>query len=169
MKRTTITTNNLIKQIMNSKNTDAAAKAAANIEEERMHPIFDECEVNDYGEVKRHHMLSMNGMYISGITDDQLKEMHGKLTELLTGEKPRKYFYGEASIPSKNGDVLCKRDFVVKTDGDKFPLVNTLNHVFADFVDADHAKDVNLKNVHITCCFEISEEDYEAFQKNRTK
>ena len=76
MKRTTIMTNNLIKQIMNSKNTDAAAKAAANIEEERMHPIFDECEVNDFGEVKRHYMLSMNGMYISGITDDELKEMH---------------------------------------------------------------------------------------------
>ena len=56
---------------MNDQNTDAA-KNAAELEEERMHPIFDECETNDYGEVKRYHMLSMNGMYISGITDDQL-------------------------------------------------------------------------------------------------
>ena len=75
---------------MNDQNTNVGTYVAANIEEERMHPIFDECEVNDYGEVKRHHMLSLNGMYISGITDEQLKEMHGKLTELLTGEKPRK-------------------------------------------------------------------------------
>ena len=57
-----------------------------------MHPIFDECEVNDYGEVKRRHMLSMNGMYIAGITDAQLEEMHEKLTEILTGEKPVKYY-----------------------------------------------------------------------------
>lgn len=40
---------------MNDQNTDTAKKAA---ELERMHPIFDECEVNDYGEVKRHHMLA---------------------------------------------------------------------------------------------------------------
>ena len=97
---------------MNDQNTDAAKKAAE-LNEERMHPIFDECEVNDFGEAKRHYMLSMNGMYISGITDDQLKEMHEKLTELLTGEKPRKYYYAEASIPRKNGDILCKKDFVV--------------------------------------------------------
>lgn len=142
---------------------------AANVEEERMHPIFDECEVNDFGVVKRHHMLSMNGMYISGITDEQLKEMHEKLTELLTGEKPGKYFYGEGSIPLKNGEVFCKRDFVIKTDGDKFPLMYALNHVFVDFVAAEHTKDINVKNAHITCCFEISEEDYEAFLKTRTK
>ena len=71
----------------NNKNINVGTYVAGNIEEERMHPIFDECEVNDYGEAKRYHMLSMNGMYISGITDDQLKEMHGKLTELHTGEK----------------------------------------------------------------------------------
>jgi len=154
---------------MNSKNTDAAAKAAANIEEERMHPIFDECEVNDYGEVKRHHMLSMNGMYISGITDDQLKEMHGKLTELLTGEKPRKYFYGEASIPLKNGDIFCKRDFVVETDEDKFPLMDALHHLRAFFKDSKYAEDLDLKNAHICFCLEISKEDYEAFREYRKK
>lgn len=75
---------------MNDQNTDAAKKTAE-LNEERMHPIFDECEVNDFGAVKREHMLSMNGMYISGITDAQLKEMHEKLTELLTGKKPVKH------------------------------------------------------------------------------
>lgn len=169
MKRTTITTNNLIKQIMNSKNTDAAAKAAANIEEERMHPIFDECEVNDYGEVKRHHMLSMNGMYISGITDDQLKEMHGKLTELLTGEKPRKYFYAEVAIPRKNGDILFGKDFVVETDEDKFPLMDALHHSRAFFKDSKYAEDLDFKNAHICFCLEISKEDYEAFREYRKK
>ena len=59
---------------MANQNKDAAKKAAE-LNEERMHPIFDECDVNDFGVVKRHHMLSMNGMYISGITDEQLKEM----------------------------------------------------------------------------------------------
>lgn len=154
---------------MNSKNTDAAAKAAANIEEERMHPIFDECEVNDYGEVKRHHMLSMNGMYISGITDDQLKEMHGKLTELLTGEKPRKYFYAEVTIPRKNGDILFRKDFVVETDEDKFPLMDALHHSRAFFKDSKYAEDLDFKNAHICFCLEISKEDYEAFREYRKK
>ena len=118
---------------MKNQNKDAAAKVAANIAEERMHPIFEECEVMNAGKPAREHMLSMNGMYISGITDEQLKEMHEKLTELLTGEKPRKYYYAEASIPRKNGDILCKKDFVVETDGDKFPLVDALHHSHAFF------------------------------------
>ena len=70
---------------MKNQNKNAAAKAAE-LNEERMHPIFDECEVNDFGVVKRHHMLSMNGMYISGITDEQLKEMHEKLGKMLSGK-----------------------------------------------------------------------------------
>lgn len=111
---------------MENQNKNAAANVAANVEEERMRPIFEECEVMNAGKPAREHMLSMNGMYISGITDEQLKEMHEKLTELLTGEKPRKYYYAEASIPLKSGDVLCKKDFVVDTDGDKFPLVDAL-------------------------------------------
>lgn len=151
---------------MNNQNTDAAKKAAE-LNEERMHPIFDECEVNDFGEVKREHMLSMNGMYISGITDEQLKEMHGKLTELLTGEKPRKYYYAEASIPLKSSDILCKKDFVADTDGDKFPLVDALRHLHAFFEDSKYAEDLDLKNAHICCCFEISKEDYEAFKEYR--
>jgi len=153
---------------MNDQNTDAAKKAAE-LNEERMHPIFDECEVNDYGEVKRHHMLSMNGMYISGITDEQLKEMHGKLTELLTGEKPRKYYYAETSIPLKTGDILCKKDFVVETDGDKFPLADALLRANTFFENSEYKEDLDFKNAHICCCIEISKEDYEAFQKYRKK
>ena len=153
----------------NNKNTYVGTYVAGNIEEERMHPIFDECEVNDYGEAKRHYMLSMNGMYISGITDDQLKEMHEKLTELLTGEKPRKYFYAEASVPRKDGNVVYKKDFVVKTDGDKFPLVDALSHQRAFFENSERAEDVDYVNAHITVCFEISKEDYEAFIQSHEK
>ena len=153
---------------MNDQNTDTAKKAAE-LEEERMHPIFDECEVNDYGEAKRHYMLSMNGMYISGITDDQQKEMYGKLTELLTGEKPRKYFYAEASIPLKTGNVLCKKDFVVETDGDKFPLADALIRSCAFFENSEYKEDLDFKNAHICCCLEISKEDYEAFREYRKK
>lgn len=153
---------------MNDQNTDAAKKAAE-LNEERMHPIFDECEVNDFGEVKREHMLSMNGMYISGITDAQLEEMHEKLTELLTGEKPRKYFYAEASIPLKTGDVFCKKDFVVETDGDKFPLVDALIRTRAFLENSENREDLDFKNAHIVCCIEISKEDYEAFREYRKK
>lgn len=153
---------------MNDQNTDAAKKAAE-LNEERMHPIFDECEVNDFGAVKREHMLSMNGMYIAGITDAQLKEMHEKLTELLTGEKPRKYFYAEASIPLKTGNVLCKKDFVVETDGDKFPLADTLIRSRAFFENSEYKEDLDFKNAHICCCLEISKEDYEAFKQYRKK
>lgn len=153
---------------MKNQNKNAAAKAAE-LNEERMHPIFDECEVNDFGVVKRHHMLSMNGMYISGITDEQLKEMHEKLTELLTGEKPRKYFYAEAAIPRKDGNVLYKRDFVVKTDGDKFPLADALlqRHAFPE--NSERAEDIDYANAHITVCFEISKEDFEAFIQSHEK
>ena len=154
---------------MENQNKDAAAKVAANVEEERMHPIFEECEVMNAGKPAREHMLSLNGMYISGITDDQLKEMHGKLTELLTGEKPRKYYYAEASVPRKDGNVVYKKDFVVKTDGDKFPLVDALSHQRAFYENSKYAEDLDFKNAHICCCFEISKEDYEAFQEYRKK
>lgn len=154
---------------MENQNKDAAANVAANVEEERKHPIFEECEVMNAGKPAREHMLSMNGMYISGITDEQLKEMHEKLTELLTGEKPRKYFYAEASIPLKTGDVFCKKDFVVETDGDKFPLVDALHHSHAFFEDSKYADDLDFKNAHICCCLEISKEDYEAFREYRKK
>ena len=153
----------------NNKNINVGTYVAGNIEEERMHPIFDECEVNDFGEVKRYYMLSMNCMYIAGITDAQLKGMHGKLTELLTGEKPRKYFYAEASVPRKDGNVVYKKDFVVKTDGDKFPLVDALSHQRAFYENSERAEDVDYVNAHITVCFEISKEDYEAFIQSHEK
>ena len=154
---------------MENQNKNAAAKVAANIEEERKHPIFEECEVMVAGKPAREHMLSMNGMYISDITDDQLKEMHEKLTELLTGEKPRKYFYAEASVPRKDGNVLYEKDFVVKTDGDKFPLADALFHQRAFYENSERAKDVDYANAHITVCFEISKEDYEAFIQSHEK
>lgn len=154
---------------MANQNKNAAANVAANVEEERMHPIFEECEVMNAGKPAREHMLSMNGMYISGITDDQLKEMHEKLTELLTGEKPRKYFYAEASIPRKDGDVLYKRDFVVKTDGDKFPLADALLQCRAFYENSERAEDIDYANAHITVCFEISKEDFEAFIQSHEK
>lgn len=154
---------------MENQNKNAAAKVAANIEEERKHPIFEECEVMVAGKPAREHMLSMNGMYISGITDDQLKEMHEKLTELLTGKKPRKYFYAEASVPRKDGNVLYEKDFVVKTDGDKFPLADALFHQRAFYENSERAKDVDYANAHITVCFEISKEDYEAFIQSHEK
>ena len=154
---------------MENQNNNAAAKIAANIEEERKHPIFEECEVMNAGKPAREHMLSLNGMYISGITDDQLKEMHEKLTELLTGEKPRKYFYAEASVPRKDGNVVYKKDFVVKTDGDKFPLVDALSHQRAFYENSERAEDVDYVNAHITVCFEISKEDYEAFIQSHEK
>lgn len=72
---------------MENQNKNAAAKVAANIAEERKHPIFEECEVMNAGKTAREHMLSMNGMYISGITDEQLKEMFEKLVEVLWDEK----------------------------------------------------------------------------------
>lgn len=152
---------------MNNQNTDAAKKAAE-LNEERMHPIFDECEVNDYGEVKRRHMLSMNGMYIAGITDAQLEEMHKKLTELLTGEKPVKYYYGEASIPAKDRDSNLMYDFAVEViDGDKFPLMECLHYVEKLFEDKKETHD--LSKVHITTCFEISKKNYEEFRAYRKK
>lgn len=152
---------------MNDQNTDAAKKAAE-LNEERMHPIFDECEVNDYGEVKRRHMLSMNGMYIAGITDAQLEEMHEKLTELLTGKKPVKYYYGEASIPAKDRDSNLMYDFTVEVIGeDKFPLMECLHHIEKLFEDKKETHD--LSKVHITTCFEISKKNYEEFRAYRKK
>lgn len=152
---------------MNDQNTDAAKKAAE-LNEERMHPIFDECEVNDFGAVKREHMLSMNGMYIAGITDDQLKEMHEKLTEILTGKKSVKYYYGEASIPAKDRDSNLMYDFAVEVmDEDKFPLMECLHYVEKLFEDKKETHD--LSKVHIATCFEISKKDYEEFRAYRQK
>ena len=45
------------------------------VKEERKHPIFEDYESNENGETKQLFMLSLNGMYSSGITHEQLKEL----------------------------------------------------------------------------------------------
>ena len=45
------------------------------MEEERRHPIFEDCEVMNNGKAEVEYMLSLNGMYISGITHAQLQEL----------------------------------------------------------------------------------------------
>ena len=56
-------------------------------EEERKHPIIEDCEVNDKGEVKHEFMLSLNGMYISGITHEQMKELAQEVARVLHPKK----------------------------------------------------------------------------------
>nr|DAE83680.1 MAG TPA: hypothetical protein [Caudoviricetes sp.] len=146
---------------MENQNKDAAANVAANVEEERMHPIFEECEVMVAGKPAREHMLSMNGMYISGITDEQLKEMYEKLGELLTGEKPMKYFYAEVIIPSKDGRYDVRHDMVASSTVEgTFPLTKTIQ----DTRD-QHLKDesLDLNRIHVSSVFEINEADYNMF------
>lgn len=145
---------------MANQNKDAAKKAAE-LNEERMHPIFDECEVNDFGVVKRHHMLSMNGMYISGITDEQLKEMHEKLGELLTGEKPMKYFYAEVIIPSKDGLYDIRHDMVASSTVEgTFPLTKTIQDARDKHLE-DESLDLN--RIRVSSVFEINRNDYDTF------
>ena len=50
-----------------------------NIEEERKHPIFEDCEEMENGKAVQKWMLSLNGMYISGITHEQMKELFDAL------------------------------------------------------------------------------------------
>lgn len=150
---------------MNNKNTDAAAKVAANVEEERMHPIFEECEVMVAGKPAREHMLSMNGMYISGITDEQLKEMHEKLGELLTGEKPMKYFYAEVIIPSKDGRYDVRHDMVASSTVEgTFPLTKTIQDTRDQHLE-DESLDLN--RIHVSSVFEINRADYNMFITTR--
>lgn len=150
---------------MENQNKDAAANVVANVQEERMHPIFDEYEVNDFGVVKRHHMLSMNGMYISGITDEQLKEMHEKLGELLTGEKPMKYFYAEVIIPSKDGCYDVRHDMVASSTVEgTFPLTKTIQDARDKHLE-DESLDLN--RIHVSSVFEINKADYNMFIATR--
>lgn len=146
---------------MANQNKDAAANFAANVEEERMHPIFEECEVMVAGKPAREHMLSMNGMYISGITDEQLKEMHEKLGELLTGEKPMKFFYAEVIIPSKDGHYDVRHDMVASSTVEgTFPLTKTIQDTMNQHLE-DEALDLN--RIHVSSVFEINKADYNMF------
>lgn len=150
---------------MENQNKDAAAKVAANVEEERKHPIFEECEVMVAGKPAREHMLSMNGMYISGITDEQLKEMHEKLGELLTGEKPMKYFYAEVIIPSKDGRYDVRHDMVASSTVEgTFPLTKTIQDTRDQHLE-DESLDLN--RIHVSSVFEINEADYNMFIATR--
>ena len=150
---------------MENQNKDAAANVVANVQEERMHPIFEECEVMVAGKPAREHMLSMNGMYISGITDEQLKEMHEKLTELLTGEKPMKYFYAEVIIPSKDGHYDVRHDMVTSsTDEGTFPLTKTIQGARDRHLE-DESLDLN--RIHVSPVFEINKADYNMFIATR--
>jgi hypothetical protein len=146
---------------MENQNKNAAAKVAANVDEERKHPIFEECEVMVAGKPAREHMLSMNGMYISGITDEQLKEMHEKLGELLTGEKPMKYFYAEVIIPSKDGRYDVRHDMVASSTVEgTFPLTKTIQDTRDQHLE-DESLDLN--RIHVSSVFEINEADYNMF------
>ena len=150
---------------MENQNKDAAANVVANVQEERMHPIFEECEVMVAGKPAREHMLSMNGMYISGITDEQLKEMHEKLGELLTGEKPMKYFYAEVIIPSKDGRYDVRHDMVASSTVDgTFPLTKTIQDTRDQHLE-DEALDLN--RIHVSSVFEINKADYNMFITTR--
>lgn len=146
---------------MENQNKNAAAKVAANVDEERKHPIFEECEVMVAGKPAREHMLSMNGMYISGITDEQLKEMHEKLGELLTGEKPMKYFYAEVIIPTKDGRYNVRHDMVASSTVEgTFPLTKTIQDTRDQHLE-DESLDLN--RIHVSSVFEINEADYNMF------
>jgi hypothetical protein len=146
---------------MENQNKDAAANVAANVEEERMHPIFEECEVMNAGKPAREHMLSMNGMYISGITDEQLKEMQEKLGEMLTGEKPMKYFYAEVIIPSKDGRYDVRHDMVASSTVEgTFPLTKTIQDTRDQHLE-DESLDLN--RIHVSSVFEINRKDYDTF------
>lgn len=146
---------------MENQNKDAAANVAANVEEERMHPIFEECEVMNAGKPAREHMLSMNGMYISGITDEQLKEMQEKLGEMLTGEKPMKYFYAEVIIPSKDGRYDVRHDMVASSTVEgTFPLTKTIQDARDQHLE-DESLDLN--RIHVSSVFEINRKDYDTF------
>lgn len=150
---------------MENQNKDAAANVVANVQEERMHPIFEECEVMVAGKPAREHILSMNGMYISGITDEQLKEMHEKLTELLTGEKPMKYFYAEVIIPSKDGHYEVRHDMVASsTEEGTFPLTKTIQDTRDRHLE-DESLDLN--RIHVSPVFEINKADYNMFIATR--
>lgn len=150
---------------MENQNKNVAAKVAANIEEERKHPIFEECEVMNAGKPAREHMLSLNGMYISGITDEQLKEMHEKLGELLTGEKPMKYFYAEVIIPSKDGRYDVRHDMVASSTVEgTFPLTKTIQDTRDQHLEDEP---LDLDRIHVSSVFEINKADYNMFIATR--
>lgn len=62
---------NAAKKYMNTVNKSVSEK----IQKERETPIFEDYEIVENGKAVRRWMLSLNGMYISGITDEQMKKL----------------------------------------------------------------------------------------------
>ena len=53
------------------------------MEKERKLPIFEDYEMVENGKAVQKWMLSLNGMYISGISKEQLKLLHGAVLKTL--------------------------------------------------------------------------------------
>lgn len=148
--------------------------------EERKHPIIEDCEVNDKGNVKHEFMLSLNGMYISGITHEQLKELRKEVDNALDiheeepesktheGEpKAKKYYYVLLSFMRSDAkDIRTIADITVdvKNYGDFFPLTACIKACCEYF-----SKEAIVSTIHIDSVVEISERDFYEFRKFRAK
>ena len=77
------------------------AKEYKTVEEERKHPIIDDCEETENGKVVHKYMLSLNGMYISGITEDQLEELMEAVTLAFQATTPDCYVGDTKRVPDK--------------------------------------------------------------------
>lgn len=62
---------NAAKKYMNT----ASKSVNEMIQQERETPIFEDYEIVENGKAVRRWMLSLNGMYISGITDEQMRKL----------------------------------------------------------------------------------------------
>lgn len=87
--------------------TEVAEKAPKykTVEEERKHPIIEDCEEIENGKVVRKFMLSLNGMYISGITEDQLEELFEAVTLAFQSTITDCYVGASKSRPGKK--IAC--------------------------------------------------------------
>ncbi len=137
------------------------------MEEERKHPIIEDCEVNDKGEIKHEFMLSLNGMYISGITRDQLDELWKEVDYALdTHEeeaKVKKYYYVTLSFmrsDKENFRVVADMTVDVENSTGLFPLMACLKAGCKYF-----AKEANIRTMHIDGVQEISESDFLEYRK----
>ena len=139
------------------------------IEEERKHPIIEDCEVNDKGEVKHEFMLSLNGMYISGITHEQMKELGKKVDRVLDDNKEepkvKKYYYVTLSFmrsDMENTRTIADMTVDVEDSTGFFPLMACIKACSEYF-----AKEAIVSTLHIDNVQEISESDFREFRKLR--
>lgn len=56
------------------------------IKKEQQLPIFEDYEMVENGKAVQKWMLSLNGMYISGISLQQLKLLHGAVQKVLSSK-----------------------------------------------------------------------------------